>query len=92
MVTLIKPQFEAGRECVGKGGIVRNEAVHREVLLRVIAGIHAQGISPLALTFSPIKGADGNIEYLLFSCKEKTPRLLVTPTMIDAVVKQSHEL
>ncbi|EGS32856.1 MULTISPECIES: TlyA family RNA methyltransferase [Megasphaera] len=92
MVTLIKPQFEAGRECVGKGGIVRNEAVHREVLLRVIAGIHAQGISPLALTFSPIKGADGNIEYLLFSCKEETPRLLVTPTMIDAVVKQSHEL
>ena len=67
MVTLIKPQFEAGREHVGKGGIVRDIQVHRDVIRHVTDGIADCGLSPLGLTFSPIKGADGNIEYLLLS-------------------------
>ena len=92
MVTLIKPQFEAGREHVGKGGIVRDVAVHRAVLRQVISGIAGFGISPLMLTFSPIKGADGNIEYLLYSRKEEICHDDITDDIIDDVVRLSHEM
>lgn len=92
LVTLIKPQFEAGREHVGKGGIVRDVQVHRDVLQRVITGIAAAGLSPLGLTFSPIKGADGNIEYLLYSKKESPSHTEVTLERIEDIVKQSHEM
>jgi 23S rRNA (cytidine1920-2'-O)/16S rRNA (cytidine1409-2'-O)-methyltransferase len=92
MVTLIKPQFEAGRENVGKGGIVRDTAVHREVLQRVIGGIAECGLSPLGLTFSPIKGADGNIEYLLYCCKDDNHHNDINDDIIDAIVTQSHTL
>ncbi len=66
LVCLIKPQFEAGREKVGKKGVVRDPAVHREVIEKV--GAFAQGIGfvPRGLTFSPVKGPEGNIEYLLY--------------------------
>ena len=92
MVTLIKPQFEAGREHVGKGGIVRDSGVHRDVIRRVTDGIAACGISPLALTFSPIKGADGNIEYLLYSKKEEAVRNEISDEMIEDIVTRSHEM
>lgn len=92
MVTLIKPQFEAGREHVGKGGIVRDVTVHRDVLRRVIGGIADAGISPRGLTFSPIKGADGNIEYLLYSTKDSPVHNDITDTMIDDIVQKSHEM
>ena len=92
MVTLIKPQFEAGREHVGKGGIVRDSGVHRDVIRRVTDGIAACGISPLALTFSPIKGADGNIEYLLYSKKEGAVRNEISDEMIENIVTRSHEM
>ena len=92
MVTLIKPQFEAGREHVGKGGIVRDRQVHCDVIRRVADGIAECGISPLALTYSPIKGADGNIEYLLY-CKKETPsRNEITDGIIDDIVGRSHEM
>jgi 23S rRNA (cytidine1920-2'-O)/16S rRNA (cytidine1409-2'-O)-methyltransferase len=65
-VTLVKPQFEAGREKVGKRGVVRDAAVHREVILRVIAAARGLGFVPVALTYSPVKGPEGNIEYLLY--------------------------
>ncbi len=64
-VLLIKPQFEAGREKVGKKGVVRDPAVHGEVIEKVAAYAAGQGFVPLALDFSPIKGPEGNIEYLL---------------------------
>lgn len=92
MVTLIKPQFEAGREHVGKGGIVRDPAIHREVIRRVTDGIAECGISPLDLTFSPIKGADGNIEYLLYSRKDQPVHNDIRDEQIDAIVKKSHEM
>lgn len=92
LATLIKPQFEAGREHVGKGGIVRDIQVHRDVLRHVIAGIADAGLSPLGLTFSPIKGADGNIEYLLYSKKDSPVHTDVTPEQIDTIVEQSHEM
>lgn len=92
MVTLIKPQFEAGREFVGKGGIVRDLNVHEEVLTRVIHGIAACGISPIGLTYSPIKGADGNIEYLLYSRKDTPCHQDVTDDMIATIAHKSHEM
>lgn len=63
-VFLIKPQFEAGRGKVGKGGVVRDPAVHREVLLRVLGTDYGSGFTPSGLLTSPIKGPAGNIEYL----------------------------
>jgi 23S rRNA (cytidine1920-2'-O)/16S rRNA (cytidine1409-2'-O)-methyltransferase len=65
VVCLVKPQFEAGREQVGKGGIVRDASVHREVINNVISYAEENGLHPEALSHSPIKGTKGNIEYLL---------------------------
>lgn len=70
MVCLIKPQFEAGREKVGKKGVVRDKNVHLEVIEKVITFAAAQGFSVLNLTFSPIKGPEGNIEYLIHLKKD----------------------
>ena len=61
MVCLIKPQFEAGREKVGKKGVVRDPAVHREVIERITGFASMNGFTVLGLTFSPVKGPDGNI-------------------------------
>ncbi len=65
MVCLIKPQFEAGREKVGKKGVVREPAVHEEVIHKVIDFAYSIGFDVLHLEFSPIKGPEGNIEYLV---------------------------
>ncbi len=68
---LIKPQFEAGREKVGKKGVVRDAEVHCEVLSAFIENAHSAGFSVKGITFSPIKGPEGNIEFLgNLSCKE----------------------
>jgi 23S rRNA (cytidine1920-2'-O)/16S rRNA (cytidine1409-2'-O)-methyltransferase len=65
-VCLVKPQFEAGREKVGKKGVVRDKKVHREVLEQILSYVLLLGFDILALDFSPIKGPEGNIEYLLY--------------------------
>ena len=65
-VCLVKPQFEAGRENVGKKGVVRDMSVHRDVLVKVMEFAVSTGFKILGLTFSPIKGPEGNIEYLLY--------------------------
>ena len=65
IVCLIKPQFEAGREKVGKKGVVRDKGVHREVIEKVMEFALSLGFSILHLEYSPIKGPEGNIEYLL---------------------------
>ena len=72
MICLIKPQFEAGREKVGKKGVVRDPAVHEEVILLIAEFAAEQGFAILGLTFSPIRGPEGNIEYLIWLAKEKT--------------------
>ncbi|MEG1651262.1 MAG: TlyA family RNA methyltransferase [Oscillospiraceae bacterium] len=69
-VCLIKPQFEAGREKVGKKGVVREKSTHIEVIEKVIGYIHDSGYSVLGLDFSPIKGPEGNIEYLIYIVNE----------------------
>lgn len=70
MVCLIKPQFEAGRDKVGKKGVVRDKAVHLEVIKKVIDFGAEQGFFVKNLEYSPIKGPEGNIEYLLYIRKE----------------------
>ena len=64
VLCLIKPQFEAGKEKVGKKGVVRDPAVHREVLDNFVAMVHEIGFTIQGLTFSPVKGPEGNIEFL----------------------------
>ena len=66
MVCLIKPQFEAGREKVGKKGVVRDPAVHREVIETAVGYAKENGFRLLGLDFSPIRGPEGNIEYLMY--------------------------
>ena len=70
MVCLIKPQFEAGREKIGKKGVVRDKAVHEEVIEKVIGFAVEQGFFVKNLEYSPIKGPEGNIEYLVYIQKE----------------------
>ena len=75
MVCLIKPQFEAGRGKVGKKGVVRDKNVHLEVLEHVLEFAKESGFHILHLDFSPIKGPEGNIEYLMHIRKEHKPEL-----------------
>ena len=70
MVCLIKPQFEAGRDKVGKKGVVREPAVHEEVIRKVIDHADLVGFEVAGLTYSPIKGPEGNIEYLIYLTKK----------------------
>lgn len=74
MVCLIKPQFEAGKEKVGKNGVVREPSVHREVIEMVMDYAVSIGFEILHLDFSPIRGPEGNIEYLLHIYKASAPR------------------
>lgn len=89
IVSLIKPQFEAGREKVGKKGVVRDTKVHEEVIAMIMEYACAIGLSPLHLDFSPIKGPEGNIEYLLHMINEPG-QAQVGPEAIPVVVKASH--
>ena len=86
---LIKPQFEAGREKVGKKGVVRDPAVHREVLEQFLEHARESGFAVLGLTYSPIRGPEGNIEYLGYL--EKGPWM---PVEFDlgALVTESHQV
>lgn len=88
IVCLIKPQFEAGREKVGKKGVVRDRNVHKEVIQMVMEYATAIGFILCNLDFSPIKGPEGNIEYLLHLSKniEKTAGNID----VDSVVAASH--
>ena len=88
IVCLIKPQFEAGREKVGKKGVVSDPAVHKEVIEKVISYSKELGFGIHHLEFSPIKGPEGNIEYLLHIRKNQAE--YQTDVDVDAVVTQAH--
>ena len=92
IVCLIKPQFEAGREKVGKKGVVRDPAVHEEVIEKVRDFAMSISLEPCHLSFSPIKGPEGNIEYLLHL--KKRPEGTEVPdsltVKVEDVVAQAH--
>ena len=88
-VCLIKPQFEAGREKVGKKGVVRDKAVHEEVVQMICDFAVENGYSVLGLTFSPVKGPEGNIEYLVFLQKSDAPVNTAESTPHE-IVEASH--
>ena len=90
MVALVKPQFEAGREKVGKGGIVRDKSVHREVIENVIKYAENAGFVPSGLSYSPITGAKGNIEYLLHLFKGGEGHERLSQEDINNIVDNSH--
>ena len=88
VVCLIKPQFEAGKEKVGKKGVVRDPAVHEEVLNGFLALAQEQGFTVRGLTFSPVRGPEGNIEFLAHL--SLVPEGGITPD-VPALVRQAHE-
>ncbi|MBP3690803.1 MAG: TlyA family RNA methyltransferase [Schwartzia sp.] len=90
IVALIKPQFEAGRGNVGKKGVVRDPEVHRSVIRAVIDYSREIGFSPVGLTFSPIKGPEGNIEYLVHLAQSGESSAL-TEEKIDEIVDEAHK-
>ena len=93
LVCLIKPQFEAGREKVGKKGVVRDINVHREVIEMIVNYVRAQNLGILALDFSPIKGPEGNIEYLIYLDKSQTGMTEEeVQARLEEVVAQSHKI
>ena len=75
IVCLVKPQFEAGRSQVGKKGIVRDEKVHEEVISNVIEYGQASGMYKHGITCSPIKGAKGNVEFLMLFKKQNFSKI-----------------
>ena len=92
IVCLIKPQFEAGREKVGKKGVVRDPKVHEEVIEKVIDFAATVGLESRELEFSPIKGPEGNIEYLLHLKKlPEGEHCEEVPFKIDEVVEAAHK-
>ena len=89
-VCLVKPQFEAGRELVGKKGVVRDPATHRMVIDNTIAFALETGFDVLGLSYSPIKGPEGNIEYLLY-LQKGTGENHLDPQAAGQIVEASHQ-
>ncbi len=98
VVALIKPQFEAGREKVGKKGVVRDSSVHCEVIRKIIDFAPSAGFVPAGLTFSPVRGPEGNIEYLVWLRKGVHPAGpdaaegdADSQLRVEAVVREAHD-
>ncbi|OAS22939.1 TlyA family RNA methyltransferase [Paenibacillus oryzisoli] len=96
VVALIKPQFEAGREKVGKSGVVRDTEVHIDVLTTVLSFAEELGLRLKGLTYSPITGGEGNIEFLAYWSSDEKEESMATPATIKALiagtVKESQKL
>ncbi|MDQ6780410.1 MAG: TlyA family RNA methyltransferase [Candidatus Eremiobacteraeota bacterium] len=92
LVALIKPQFEAGRAAVGKGGVVRDHAVQRDAIDAVLQGFAGEQLQPEKLTYSPLKGPAGNIEFLLGAQAIVGGSALARPDFdVAGVVRKAHE-
>lgn len=89
VVCLVKPQFEAGKEFVGKKGVVREQSTHIAVVEKILNVAKEIGFRPMGLTFSPVKGPEGNIEYLLFLEKSDKEALISNENAIN-IVTESH--
>ncbi|MBP3389528.1 MAG: TlyA family RNA methyltransferase, partial [Clostridia bacterium] len=84
LICLIKPQFEAGRESIGKNGLVKDVRVHKQILLAYLCEFSEWGLPVKYMTFSPITGGEGNIEYLAVA--DRTSRAAFAPTEIAGMV------
>ncbi len=89
-ICLVKPQFEAGREKVGKHGVVREPETHREVILAAMGYAAESGFTVKGIDFSPVKGPEGNIEYLMYVEKSDAPEMLSEQAAAE-VVNASHQ-
>lgn len=92
MVALIKPQFEAGREQVGKKGVVRDIAVHSEVIKKITSLAFDTGFSVRGLDFSPIKGPEGNIEFLMYLSKDADRVNAADDDAVKSVTESAHRI
>jgi len=92
IIALIKPQFEAGRGNVGKGGVVREPDIHQQVLQNICALAVRTGLSVKGLTYSPVRGPAGNIEFLIWLQKESNPASSIQypASSIQQVVSEAH--
>lgn len=90
IVALIKPQFEAGREQVGKKGVVRDISVHKDVIRKVCSYVSDLELHISGLSYSPVKGPEGNIEYLIWITREPTG-FEITDALIDNTAEESHK-
>jgi 23S rRNA (cytidine1920-2'-O)/16S rRNA (cytidine1409-2'-O)-methyltransferase len=90
IMALVKPQFEAGREKVGKKGVVREPAIHREVLERVLSYCHAFGLEASGLDYSPVTGPEGNMEFLLLLKKKGKMVSVDWQQVIAETVEKAH--
>ena len=88
VLALVKPQFEAGKENVGKKGVVRDAKIHAEVIRKILLIARSEGLIPAGLDYSPIKGPEGNIEFLLYLTMQGEDK--VDETKVDQVVAASH--
>jgi len=88
LICLIKPQFEAGREAVGKKGVVRDASVHKEVIRQILDFAASRSLRVEGLDYSPIKGPEGNIEYICHMKNSEGPAAVID---VDAVVAASHD-
>jgi len=91
LVALIKPQFEAGREKVGKRGVVRDPQVHKEVIRNILSLCRELDLNPQGLQYSPITGPEGNIEFLLWLKKESYDGSRSWEEHIERIVAEAHE-
>jgi len=89
VVALIKPQFEAGRAKVGKKGVVKDPVVHIEVITNIVNASCALGFVPIGLTYSPVKGPEGNIEYLIYLANYAN-EMVINEETIEQIVKEAH--
>ena len=90
VVALIKPQFEAGRDKVGKKGVVRDKEVHLEVINTIVNFLIENELNVLGLSYSPIKGPEGNREYLVYFTKDKEKEGNFELSQIEDIVNESH--
>ncbi|MCX7780230.1 MAG: TlyA family RNA methyltransferase [Negativicutes bacterium] len=90
VIALIKPQFEAGREKVGKKGVVKDPDVHCEVIINILRYAQNSDLFPVGLTYSPVKGPEGNIEYLIYLQNNPPKSIAIDLSLIETVVSEAH--
>lgn len=92
IIALIKPQFEAGKDKVGKKGVVRDPNVHQDVLISIVNDSEKMGLFASGLTYSPIKGPQGNIEYLIWLKRDRNYKEHKLKSFIPLLVEEAHSL